>query len=677
MSYLEQPRLVFSGGFQADVSTVNNDVRHYDNEVWSDAFQQMGEPRQPDGWKHWNGWWNPDGTGNFQLIDASVTGAELGGGASSGDPVLALQVVSNIDRPPAKLVDLDPQFQMGSMIWGLQLVLTDGTTEYLRGDFEPAPFRDLFFFRIDRQPGSRYASAKFTSRLTNLVWGESAASSPLLSALRDEAQANGGCLSANLMTFAYETNAPEATYTLGRMVGALGPWREGDPNSFVLGRRFAPVANNVMPFGTAQDNIGFFDAVVAGGRASVDLGNALPMTDRSGALVDLGTLSLVVLKTPDEVAESGGTTTLTAGIAEGATVTPADYLDLGEIPYRDPDWLTRTAGIASLAIDDAAAALAAKCPLALVVTDSAGASRVAIRETIGSFFVRADDFERRVDAATAHPVSTEVTLYCARFGQPLPGAAVQLQLAAADATQGANGNPPTGVDPKELDPLPKVVPTINVPATAIRFEATATTGADGVATLAIELDDPKNVRGYIDGQIFTIIYNFGFAGESAMPMFEQILLHVRDGYDPPILPDWMTDVAPVLVQFGNLYPIMSRGLFSFSDPEVVKAHAGLMMFALDRPIEDPNHMPATRDMSAGKRQMLLNWLAVQAGSAPPAPIPGGAPLEAAPAASAAAPLPAAPVGASLPADYSRFQTMKGMGEVPDERAAQPAGPDDQ
>ena len=32
MSYLQFPRLAFTGKFQADVSTVNNDPRHFDNE---------------------------------------------------------------------------------------------------------------------------------------------------------------------------------------------------------------------------------------------------------------------------------------------------------------------------------------------------------------------------------------------------------------------------------------------------------------------------------------------------------------------------------------------------------------------------------------------------------------------------------------------------------------------
>ena len=40
MSYLNPIRLHFSGQFQADPSTVNNDVRHFDNATFQPQFQQ-------------------------------------------------------------------------------------------------------------------------------------------------------------------------------------------------------------------------------------------------------------------------------------------------------------------------------------------------------------------------------------------------------------------------------------------------------------------------------------------------------------------------------------------------------------------------------------------------------------------------------------------------------------
>jgi hypothetical protein len=62
---------------------------------------------------------------------------------------------------------------------------------------------------------------------------------------------------------------------------------------------------------------------------------------------------------------------------------------------------------------------------------------------------------------------------------------------------------------------------------------------------------------------------------------------------------------------------MSRGLFSFSDYSTVVANARLLYLAFTRPIADPNYMPATRDMSAGKLKMIIDWLAGYLVDAPP------------------------------------------------------------
>lgn len=48
MSYLDAPRLHFSGWFQADVSTINNDVRTFQNASFVPKYQQLNQ----------NGSWN-------------------------------------------------------------------------------------------------------------------------------------------------------------------------------------------------------------------------------------------------------------------------------------------------------------------------------------------------------------------------------------------------------------------------------------------------------------------------------------------------------------------------------------------------------------------------------------------------------------------------------------------
>ena len=112
MSYLNSLRLVFSGTFQADVSTVNNDVRHFDNASFEPSYQEFN--RGDD----WNGWWNPTGSGAFRLIDCRVVGLGFEDGTFTGDPgadpVMGMLIGGSNSRTSGKLVDIDPQWQLAS-----------------------------------------------------------------------------------------------------------------------------------------------------------------------------------------------------------------------------------------------------------------------------------------------------------------------------------------------------------------------------------------------------------------------------------------------------------------------------------------------------------------------------------------------------------------------------------
>ncbi len=65
MSYLHAPRLVFTGDFLSDVSTVNNDTAHYNNTTFQPNFQEPGKGAT-------NGWWNPEGGAVFDFQNCSV-----------------------------------------------------------------------------------------------------------------------------------------------------------------------------------------------------------------------------------------------------------------------------------------------------------------------------------------------------------------------------------------------------------------------------------------------------------------------------------------------------------------------------------------------------------------------------------------------------------------------------
>jgi len=633
MSYCTLPRLTFAGQFQADVSTVNNDVRHYDDGSFEARFQEL------QAGSSLNGWWNPEGTGAFRLVGVRVKQALTAvGGDGASDPAHGLFVEGQRDRTAAKLVDLDPQFQMGSAIFGLQIVLTDGTREFMRGNFRWSAFRDIYFGRKAGTPGSASASAKFTSILTDVAWTRAADASRTLQALKAASEGNGDRLAINLMTVGFSSST-----FLGTLAGSIGPYQEGDPETFLSGRRLA-VANGAM---ATSLGIGYFDADVAGDVLSLDLSNALPLQGGPGAVmrqIGAGPLFPAILRTPDTVVgPDPASPSVTAGAVEGQTVPSADLKLLDEIPYLSEGWLQNTSAVVDCVLDSEAAMLITDHPIALVQPNPDGTYVVAIRETVGGIWARVDQFEFRMDAPITGSVADTARVRCTQWGKPAKGWVVGFRLGPKQSGGGGGSaqdpNPPTA-------PIPK----INFPAEQVTFSGSVKTGADGWAVNVITAADPRNPRGYLDGQIYSIAYQLTTSGASPPPPFEQVVLHVRDAYDAPATPVWKTDIAPFMKQYGNLYPVMSKGLFSLADPSIAKQHAMLLAFAFERDIDDPNHMPVTRDLSAGKRQAVLAWLAQYTGEHPAEGEPPAAPR-------------AQPVGVAVPSSGEESPELEA---IPDE-----------
>src|SRR4051794_24768554 len=103
MSYLDQPRINFTGRFFTNVSTINNDLTNYDPNA------PVGDPG-----------WNPTGIALFKFDSCRVTGVQSPGDNSK-------LVGASVTTPPqpvaGKLVDLDPDEQMLSQVIGVALNL--------------------------------------------------------------------------------------------------------------------------------------------------------------------------------------------------------------------------------------------------------------------------------------------------------------------------------------------------------------------------------------------------------------------------------------------------------------------------------------------------------------------------------------------------------------------------
>lgn len=610
MSYLNPLRLVFAGDFQADVSTVNNDVRIYDNTTFEDRFQELFVNAYPAGNPDiiYNGYWNPVGSGAFRIINSTVRGVYYQDGSSAttpinGDHSVGLYINGSNNRVGAKLVDLDPQWQSSSEIWGLTIRLSDSNgKDLLVGQFEPAPFRDLW---LNRQQGNiadwdQPASAAFQSVLTHLQWATDLSQYRFLQELKEVTEAfqgENGMLSIMINTFAYKRDPKVNRFSLGRLVGAIGPYVPNEPHSVVIGRRMVPkILPNQNPL---RHKINFFNGTVDQPSSSIflDLGNALPFTIENEnqnneyiEMCDLGRLRLAVLCPQNETYP-----------AEGDQVTKDhNFILLGnEIVYQydqDPDWLNRTAGIWSTKIPEAYYPLVFNQPLALIQMIDNSNGTVLIRESENGLLVRADNFVNRVEPGN----TIDVTLFAAQYGQPLPHANVIMSLATPEQEAGMP------VDSKDHPLAP--IPYTNIPAEAVIFPSSLTTHNQGKAILNIKTTDPNNPRGYIDGQIYQIIYLLDRQPSNQQHILDGAILLLFNTYQVPEQPTWLEHIQPIFQQYANLYPIMSKKLVDLSNYESVKTHRAILDLAFSLAPSDPNYMPVGRDLSDPKRTTILKWL---------------------------------------------------------------------
>lgn len=563
MSYLNAPRLIFAGQFQADPSTVNNDPEHFDSSDFQSNYQLPGQGAT-------DGWWNPGGTGAWRFRNCTVRQVVYSDGTSCDDPHVDAVVGQPINdtnaRVEGKLVDLDSEQQMVSEIWGLSILL-GGTrrNNIFRSRFRVAPFADIWVRYPGGQPDS-FFGAFYQSVLEEIEWSKEAGSG---SRFLQEWLAAGKPpekLSIRFNVDGYNDDSKSEQFTFGRVVGAIGLYADSEPTHFIAGRALPSVQPPPQPpLNTAYVEIN-------GNVLSLDLGNSLPTQSAGGALADMGQLYLALLP------------------ASGAPVL------LGEVEYRDSGWYEETAGIISFRLTDSQLAEAEKTPLGIVQWNSNYPQGFLplLAESSDGTWLRADKFVFRLNPGD----KKSTTFYATAYGKPMSNAQISLGY---DPTQMAQQT--------DQGPIPGPA-KVGLPEKALTFETQTQTDADGTYELQLTAGDPGNPREYIDGQVYGISYALGNqpppVGSVSNP--SQILSAlVWSGYDVPEQPTWLHDVQPIFQQYANLYPVM-RPIVDLADYASVISRRAILKNVFDTPVTDPNYMPVTRDLSGAKREMIRKWL---------------------------------------------------------------------
>ena len=148
-----------------------------------------------------------------------------------------------------------------------------------------------------------------------------------------------------------------------------------------------------------------------------------------------------------------------------------------------------------------------------------------------------------------------------------------------------------------------------------------TTNIDGKATFNINTKDPKNNRSFIDGQLYPFFYFLEGKDDTCdslcvpdLAFFSKLLnklivIRVFDNYKQKGQEaTWLDDVYPIFKQYANLYPVMTDNFVDLGNYHEVVMYKRAIRGSLMLPIDHPNHMPASRDLSASKRQVIVKWL---------------------------------------------------------------------
>lgn len=569
MSYLDTPHLVFSGKFQADPSTVNNDPEHFDTSNFRSNYDLLGAPvTLPNGQPGMsNGWWNPTGSGAWRFRDCVVRQVVYGDGTTCDDPnidpVVGTPVNDTDVRVEGKLVDLDPEQQMVSEVWGFQVLLGRPLQGFgFRSDFGVAPFADIWVRVPSGQPDS-FFGAFYQSVLSVVDWA-GAGGSRFLAELSRGGEAAPKQLSIRFNVDGYNDNTSSPEFTFGRVVGVIGLYDSTEPVHFLAARALQTVS---QPPPNPSLNTAY--AQLSGDVLTLDLGNSIPNQSVGGPPIAFGQLYAALLP------------------ASGQPVI------LGEIDYTNTGWYEQTAGVVSFRLSSTQATQAANTPLGVVQSGSGGFAPL-LAETNNGAFLRADSFVFRLNPGDTR----DTTFYATTFGQRAAGQQISLAYDPSNMAGQVTQGPVSGPGP------------VGQPESAFTFKTSLTTGDNGTADLKLTAGDPGNPRSYIDGQLYGVTYALGPTppplGSVQNP--SQILnALVFSGYEVPDEPDWMRDVQPIFQQYANLYPVM-RPMVDLADYASVVSRRAALLNVFGRKAEDPNYMPVTRDLSRAKQEMILKWL---------------------------------------------------------------------
>ena len=586
---MQPPRIHFVGRFRADVATDNNEDINYLYSSLNDSLLKRG--------------WNPIGTNTWAMIDCVITSAVYNVNGETvtvtnpeDDGVIGLPLINNPERAFAKIVDVDPDQQLSSTIYGMDLGVNwdpndESRVNAFHGQFHPSVItRDVW----PRQSPSGVTlqqpfASHSVSQLENVHWGPTE-NSEALRQIKELSQNKS--LSITFAIFNYTRPPTEDWFTYGNLVGSIGVAEPEESLAFPENRSMMPKGFFCkFPQGSHCENttmlmtFTYFDIVDS--TMTIDFSNSLAI-GVDGKLCKLYPYYV--------------------GILLDQTIGGPKVEIVGEVPYMTENWYITTAGIQDFNItDDQLKLIRGNSKVVVVTVDVTLKKRELIENgklypvcAPGSSSESCVSIILEEEACLVRPMN----YFVFRMEQNNQ-ATVRFKVKYFGSTP----NETTSVTLFDRSP--------NSPASgSLVFNQTANTNSEGIAIFnftAGNVGEPRqDLR--IDGQVFA----FGYCTQSCIDECDKcqttnignvivFLVWSPMEYKRPYF--WDTHVKPIFIQYQNLYPSMSD-ILKLGDYDDV-THPGnvrLLNLSMALDINHPSHMPVTRDLSPTKRDMILEWL---------------------------------------------------------------------
>ena len=623
-SYLDVPRLHFTGQFRADVNTRNNENCNFD------LNNKLYPPEE----------WNFAGTEEFEFFNTNIISViDKDGKENTNSELLDAKIFSNEKKPFGKIVDLDVDFQISS-IYGLRFGLKHKGTVLFTGTWSPSPIvHDLWqkvkCSKVDPDLLHRRLSVQSTTKIVNIVWSDST----LISDFKAECKKSSDELHVSITLDSYSCDV----FTIGRVYGTIGITDSKEPLCVGGERKMEPVdfqgsfnfkedhpcsgypQNNEKPWTYgAPFKLDLNRKVLV-----VDLSNALPTRftsidfERITAPLDLGDLHF--------------------GYIIGNQVKPVG----SSIPYLKSDMWKRS-GVIEVSITDEddignlqnsqlvvfielSTADSPSSESYNILLHGGAKATILLKETqffvrpMGYYMTRLQHSSQLVYSQNSFMSNShEFTLLVTKFGKPISDTSVTLTKAYNQYDDVAY--PDNAVTYDKMMKVTNKTGHVNYKFTLkeeipINRHYTKDPECVPKSTLDRVENSPNNNKYYvlpIDGQVYNFYYCVG--DDCKLPKDDitfkaliSILAFSTITYADDE-PTWVDDVKSIFEQQHHLVYAMRNILDMSNFTEVTLPHnIELLKNVLSRDSKeafetDPDYMPTTRNLSPVKRTMILKWL---------------------------------------------------------------------